>query len=163
MGLELRGYRHDQSGSCVVLGAGDGAGDALMDLHQALLGAALEVIADDKDRQWITAYGAGEEQAEGLVFGPLDFCSAAVGGCRRCRWAGLWLLLPLPPGVCPLGEVGFDAMVQLGYHPQGLLEPPLCPLPQAPGHNTARSSLAWASQRWSTDRLSASALRGARS
>jgi hypothetical protein len=53
-----------------------------MVLHQALLGAALEVIADDKDRQWITADGAAEEQAEGLVFGPLDFCSAAVGGCR---------------------------------------------------------------------------------
>ena len=96
-----------------------------MDLHQALLGAALEVIADDKDRQWITADGAGEEQAEGLVFGPLDFCSAAVGGCRRCRWAGLWLLLPLSPGVCPLGKVGLDAMVQLGYHPQSFLEPPL--------------------------------------
>jgi hypothetical protein len=32
-----------------------------MDLHQALLGAAVEVIADDEHRQRIPADGAAEE------------------------------------------------------------------------------------------------------
>jgi hypothetical protein len=52
-----------------------------MDLHQALLGAAVEVMADDEHRQGITADGAAEEQAQSPVFGPLDLCSVAVG-----RW-----------------------------------------------------------------------------
>ena len=53
-----------------------------MDLHQALLGAAVEVIANDEHRQRIAADGAAEEQAQGPVFGPLDLCSVAVGGWR---------------------------------------------------------------------------------
>ncbi len=53
-----------------------------MDLHQALLGAAVEDIADDEDRQGIAAEGAAEEQAQGAVFGPLDLCSVAVGRWR---------------------------------------------------------------------------------
>ena len=53
-----------------------------MDLHQALLGTAVEVIADDEDRQGIAADGAAEEQAQGPVFGPLDLCSVAVGRWR---------------------------------------------------------------------------------
>jgi hypothetical protein len=32
-----------------------------MDLHHALLGAAVEVIVDDEDRQGIAAGGAAEE------------------------------------------------------------------------------------------------------
>ena len=51
-----------------------------MDLHQALLGAAVEVIADDEDRQGIPADGTSEEQAQDPVFRPLDLCSAAMGG-----------------------------------------------------------------------------------
>ena len=51
-----------------------------MDLHQALLGTAVEVIADDEDRQGIAADGAAKEQAQGPVFGPLDLCSDAMGG-----------------------------------------------------------------------------------
>jgi hypothetical protein len=51
-----------------------------MDLHQALLGAAVEVMADDEHRQGIAADGAAEEQAQGPVFGPLDLCSVAMGG-----------------------------------------------------------------------------------
>jgi hypothetical protein len=51
-----------------------------MDLHQALLGAAVEVMADDENRQGIAADGAAEKQAQGAVFGPLDLCSVAMGG-----------------------------------------------------------------------------------
>ena len=51
-----------------------------MDLHQALLGTAVEVIADDEDRQGIAADGAAEEQAQGPVSSPLDLC--------RSPWAG---------------------------------------------------------------------------
>ena len=53
-----------------------------MNLHQALLGTAVEDIADDEHRQWIPADGAAEEQAQGPVFGPLDLCSIAMGGWR---------------------------------------------------------------------------------
>ena len=53
-----------------------------MDLHQALLGVAVEVIANDEHRQRIAADGAAEEQAQGPVFGPLDLCSCAVVGWR---------------------------------------------------------------------------------
>ena len=52
----------------------------MMDLHQALLGAAVEGIANDEHRQGIAADGAVEEQARGPVFGPLDLFSGAVGG-----------------------------------------------------------------------------------
>jgi hypothetical protein len=45
-----------------------------------LLGTAVEVIADDEDRQGIAADGTAEEQALGPVFGPLDLCRVAMGG-----------------------------------------------------------------------------------
>jgi hypothetical protein len=51
-----------------------------MDLHQALLGTAVEVTADDEDRQRIAADWAAEEQAQGPVFSPLDLCRVAMGG-----------------------------------------------------------------------------------
>jgi hypothetical protein len=51
-----------------------------MDLRQALLGAAVEGIADDEYRQGIAADGTAEEQAQGPVFGPLDLCCVAMGG-----------------------------------------------------------------------------------
>ena len=62
-----------------------------MDMHQALLGAAVEVIANDEHRQGIAADGAAEEQAQGAVFGPLDLCSVAMGWRRYCL--GIYLLL----------------------------------------------------------------------
>lgn len=51
-----------------------------MDLHQALLCAAVEVTADDKHRERIAAGRAAEEEAQGPVFGSLDLCSVAMGG-----------------------------------------------------------------------------------
>jgi hypothetical protein len=61
-----------------------------MDLHQALLGAAVEVIADDEDRQGIAADWAAEEQAQGPVFSPLDLCRvprAGGGDVAGLRWS----------------------------------------------------------------------------